>query len=140
MIACTRWRGDFSAPWGTEPDPENDGDANLYGSAVEDGKLRDETMHRPVLDLDLPATLVASSTPGHHHLTIDLSMTWDRYVGLLQALAEFGIIQEGFLQASLARGGSFVRLPTVRKEATDNTYDAAPRVPVAAGADEDRPF
>ena len=36
-------------------------------------------MHRPILDIDLPAALIPSSTPGHYHLYIDKPMEWDRY-------------------------------------------------------------
>lgn len=72
--------------------------------------------HAPVLDLDIPHALVPSSTPGHSHLYLDVPMTWKQYKLLLGALRDVGIIQEGYYQASLARGHSDVRLPWVKKE------------------------
>lgn len=72
-------------------------------------------LHRPVLDIDLDIVVVPSSTPGHHHLYIDKLMTWERYAKLLQALADAGIVQQGFVNVSLQRGATMVRLPWVKK-------------------------
>lgn len=73
-------------------------------------------MHKPVLDIDMPALLVPSSTPGHSHLYIDAPMDWPDYAMLLKALAGVGIIQSGYLGASLAREGTWVRTPWTRKQ------------------------
>lgn len=72
-------------------------------------------MHRPVLDLDLDAVLVPSSTPGHHHLYIDKPMRWEDYVRLLDVLASVGILEPGFVNVSKQRGATMVRLPWVKK-------------------------
>lgn len=72
-------------------------------------------MHKPVLDLDMPCKLIPSSTPGHFHLYIDQAMSWDAYRALLHALAAAGLIEQGYLNASLARGHTAVRLPWVQK-------------------------
>jgi hypothetical protein len=85
--------------------------ANLVSSIVADGS----GLHRPVLDLDMPAYLVPSSTPGHHHLYIDHPMTWEAYVKLLEALADAGLLERGYVEASVRRGRTDVRLPWVRK-------------------------
>lgn len=71
--------------------------------------------HRPVLDLDVPAFLVPSSTPGHSHLYIDRLLNWDAYRQLLTALGRAGIIEDGYVGASIARGHTAVRLPWVPK-------------------------
>jgi hypothetical protein len=71
--------------------------------------------HRVVLDLDMPAQLVESTTPGHFHLYIDKELTWAAYLALLFALQKAGIIERGYLRASRARGYTAVRLPWVRK-------------------------
>lgn len=71
--------------------------------------------HKVVLDIDLPAQLLPSSTPGHFHLLIDHEVPWDKYVNLLNALAEAGVIEEGYAGASIARGWTAVRLPWVKK-------------------------
>ena len=77
--------------------------------------LDDNDMHRPVLDIDLPAALIPSSTPGHFHLYIDKQMTTSAYVRLLDALAEAGIIEQGYASVSEVRGYTSVRLPWVTK-------------------------
>jgi len=72
-------------------------------------------MHKPVLDIDLPATLLPSSTPGHFHLFIDHEMPWETYVELLEALVKAGLVEPGYMNASRDRGYTAVRLPWVRK-------------------------
>ena len=72
-------------------------------------------MHRPILDIDLPAALIPSSTPGHYHLYIDKPMEWDRYEDLLDALSAVGIIEEGYASASCDREYTSVRLPWIKK-------------------------
>lgn len=77
--------------------------------------------HALVLDIDHPAWLVASSTPGHFHLYIDVpgGIPWPDYVNLLNTLAKCGVIEEGYAGASIRRGHSDVRLPWIKKEKTD---------------------
>lgn len=77
------------------------------------GPLAD--LHRPVLDIDFPAELVPSSTPGHFHLYLDRFMSWERYEKLLTALAEAGVIEQGYADAAIRRGYSAVRLPWIKK-------------------------
>lgn len=72
--------------------------------------------HRPVLDIDMPVNVVASSTPGHHHLFIDKELSWKQYRKLLKALVAAGIIEHGYLGASEERGFTGVRLPWNKKE------------------------
>ena len=74
-----------------------------------------EYWHTPVLDIDVPAALVPSSTPGKHHLYLDVPMTWETYVKLLDVMAEAGILEPGYVGASKARGFTAVRLPWIRK-------------------------
>lgn len=86
--------------------------ANLVSSALDYG---DTKYHAPVLDIDFPCSVVPSSTPGHHHLFIDAPMPWAVYERLLRALEQAGILEHGFVQGSIARGQSSVRVPWVRK-------------------------
>ena len=72
-------------------------------------------LHTPVLDMDIPATLVPSSTPGKNHLYLNAPMTWDQYCKLLDVLAEVGILEPGYVSASKARGFTAVRLPWIQK-------------------------
>lgn len=86
-------------------------DAGLaVGSEVPGSKL-----HRPVIDIDIPVRLIPSSTPGHGHLYLDVELTWDDYLMLLEAMAAVGIVESGFLNIAKERGGTYVRLPWVRK-------------------------
>lgn len=75
-------------------------------------------MHKVVLDIDMPAVLLESSTPGHHHLYIDHEMTWKNYKRLLNVMAEVGLLEPGYVGASETRKHTALRLPWVRKDAT----------------------
>jgi hypothetical protein len=79
--------------------------AELVCSDVADG------MHMPVIDLDLPVQLVPSGTPGHFHLYVDKAVPWEAYLRILQAMAEAGIVQWGFHDATALRGFGSVRHP-----------------------------
>lgn len=74
--------------------------------------------HRPVLDLDFPAQLIPSSTPGHFHLLLDKPMAWVTYRYLLIALRDAGLLERGYADAALARGYTAVRLPWIKKESS----------------------
>ncbi len=89
---------------------KDEGLSNLLG----DGPQR---LHRPVLDLDMNAALIPSATPGHFHLYIDKLIPWHDYETLLQAMADCGIIEQGYADASIERGYSSARLPTKPKVA-----------------------
>lgn len=84
--------------------------ANLVGSLCMNGK------HAPCLDIDFPARLVPSSTEGHFHLYLDREISWEKYAGLIRAMAEAGILEKGYVQQSLKRGQSFLRRPGVTKQ------------------------
>lgn len=88
-----------------------------YSGEFVDGGPEDagERLHRPVLDLDMNATLIASATPGHFHLYIDKLVRWEDYARLLQAMADCGILEQGYVDASIDRGYSSARLPTKPK-------------------------
>lgn len=73
-------------------------------------------LHTVMLDIDLPVTVLESSTPGHHHLFIDKKMDWSTYIDLLKALSRAGIIEEGYYHAALAQGATTIRMPWVRKD------------------------
>jgi hypothetical protein len=87
-------------------------DADVISSEIADNR----GTHTVMLDLDVPAKLVPSTTEGHSHLYIDVPIKWHDYTKLLQALADAGIIEEGYRSASLSRGRTSLRLPWVKKE------------------------
>ena len=107
---------------------DNLGVADIITSMVlhtDEYKNRTPTqMHTFVVDIDLPATLMPSSTPGHSHLYIESYMSWSQYVKVLDAMAEAGIIEYGYVNASKARGFTAVRLPWIRRN--DRRPDASP--------------
>jgi len=92
-------------------------DANLVGSRQAGVPEDEEAYHFPVLDIDFEANLIPSSTEGHYHLYLEKKLTWKQYSKLLEALADAGIIEEGYLDQSLQREQTFVRLPGETKEA-----------------------
>ena len=75
----------------------------------------DQSLHNVVLDLDLPATLLPSSTVGHFHLFVDHPMTWEVYLNLLDAMVAAGLVEPGYVDASRTRGHTAVRLPWIKK-------------------------
>lgn len=91
-------------------------EANIVTSKMIKQKEGEFTRHKPLLDIDVPCKLVASTTPGHYHLYINYELDWPQYVHLLYVLADVGIIEEGYMQASVKRGYSAVRLPWIKKE------------------------
>lgn len=72
-------------------------------------------MHAPVLDLDFGASLVPSATEGHYHLYLDKALDWETYEDLLRALGNAGILEQGYVNASIERRATFVRKPGVSK-------------------------
>lgn len=84
-------------------------DAEVVSSEIGGGA------HCPVLDIDVPAFLIPSSTPGHSHLYVDYPMTWRQYKRLLRALARSGIVEEGYVKASIRRKHTAVRVPWRKK-------------------------
>lgn len=94
--------------------------ANVVSSELtQSGFLADpnDRRHLLLLDLDVPAYLVPSSTPNHNHLYVDVpgGIPHHRYMALLSALADAGIIEKGYAEVSIARGHSDLRLPWVQK-------------------------
>lgn len=71
--------------------------------------------HRVLLDLDIAAELIPSSTPGHSHLYIDVRAQWEAVENLLDALVACGVIEEGYANASKLRKHTALRMPGVVK-------------------------
>jgi len=88
---------------------------HLDEAEVVSSELKGSKMHAPVLDLDIPHTLVPSTTEGHSHLYLDVPMPWWKYRLLLHVLAWTGVVQKGYVGASVRRGHTDVRLPWIKK-------------------------
>jgi hypothetical protein len=71
--------------------------------------------HTPLLDIDMPAALIPSSTEGHYHLYIDKEMTWREYKRFLKAMMKAGIIEKGYYKVSVKRKATQLRLPWIKK-------------------------
>lgn len=90
--------------------------ANVMTSLREsDDILQDDKAHALVIDIDHPSWLIPSTTPGHYHLYVDVSIDDSQYWRLVEALAESGVVERGYYGASKARGFTSVRLPWVEK-------------------------
>lgn len=72
--------------------------------------------HSIAIDIDWPCRLIPSSTPGHFHLYVDgLEINWFNYKELLIAMERCGLVQDGYMRASIEREATFLRLPWYRK-------------------------
>lgn len=92
-------------------------DAQVVSSEIREAPYPHQVgMHYLLLDLDVPAHLVPSSTPGHSHLYIEKPITWDRYLAVLETLAAAGVVEAGYVEVSRKRKAAHLRLPWVKKE------------------------
>lgn len=108
---------------GYDGDSDRDETTNLDHAQVISSEIRYcmgphdwQGQHFVLLDLDVPAHLYPSSTPGHSHLYIEVPLTWDQYAPLLEMLAQLGIVEPGFVKVSKKRKATMLRLPWVKKE------------------------
>jgi len=98
-------------------------EAQVITSLVDrEGTVVGET-HKLIIDLDLPAQLISSSTEGHFHLYVDKEIPDAAWQALMYALAAAGLIEPGYMRASISRGFTAVRLPWVKKEAAKPITD-----------------
>lgn len=87
-------------------------EANLVDSRIPDCP----GMHRPIIDLDgLNAVLVPSTTPGNGHLYLDKPVEFEKFLKVLEAMAEAGLVQWGFYRLTKLRGAAYARKPGVKK-------------------------
>jgi len=117
----TKTVDDGYGTWQVEALVESNGiNAEMVSSAViENGQYTGK--HTVMLDLDFPATLVQSTTTGHHHLYIDHLMPWHQYRKLLKALADVDLIEQGYYRAAIRQSATMLRPPWVKKERTQPT-------------------
>lgn len=111
LYKVLQWAASSDDPFPTpveevECDDSTAGEADIIAS-----RIAGSDMHTIMLDIDLPAILVPSATPGNSHLYIDHPVSWDKLSNLLDALADAGVIQPGYAAASKARGYTALRLP-----------------------------
>lgn len=78
--------------------------ANILISKLENGN------HAPCFDIDMPCKLIPSKSPGHYHLMIEKEISWEKYQILLQALVIAGIVEKGYVEASVNHGTTAIRV------------------------------
>ena len=82
--------------------------------------------HGLLIDLDVAAWLIPSSTAGHGHLYVDLDLDERDLWEFLEAAAKIGLVEDGYVSACRSRGMTSVRAPWVRKGFERSPVDAAP--------------
>lgn len=95
-------------------------EANIASSLLKTGRRSiGGRRHIIAIDIDHPAILVDSSTPGHHHLYVDIpgGIPEGAYVEWLEACVKIGLVQPLYVEATRTRGHSDLRLPWVAKHA-----------------------
>lgn len=112
LFKVTKW-GETSD--GPEAENSRQEVTSLDEADIVASESRDGYWHMPILDIDVPITVIPSSTPGHSHLFIGVKTSWVAYSNLLEAMVECGILEPGYVSASEARGFTAVRLPWVSK-------------------------
>jgi len=100
-----------------DEDSRRDPTRDLNAAKAASSQINGEDGHYLLLDIDVPAWLVPSSTPGHSHLYVktDKPIQWENLQRLLIALALCGVLEDGYVMASLDRESTTLRLPWVRK-------------------------
>lgn len=84
----------------------------------------------PAITFVVPATLVPSSTPEHHHLYLDVRLDWNtQYRPLLKAAGHAGVIQKEYYTCSRDADMAFLLKPGLTKDA----IRAAQRISKHAG-------
>lgn len=98
-------------------------EANVFSSALIDEDGQRTGFHTIAIDIDHPVRLRETDTPGHYHLMIDVPMPWEQYLGVLSALTEAGVVEEGYYRASEEREATYLRLPWVHKAPKPDKLD-----------------
>lgn len=85
--------------------------ANLITSELFDDHLDDfdKPFHALTLDIDHPTLLIQSRTSDHYHLYIDHPMPWLDYVDVLTVLGRVGVLEQGYVDASINQGRTALR-------------------------------
>lgn len=126
------------------------GDALLYGSKVQNPFTGDffspapvgtGPRHYVILDLDIEAHLIPSSTEGHSHLVLNHQVPESIMGELLDVLVRAGIVQEGIKKYQWDRDKELtLRLPWVAKGEDMSIAEQIAGVKMGAEQDEDPDF
>jgi hypothetical protein len=118
--------------------------ANVVSSELDPAKqdpadppLPSGKRHIVALDIDYPAYVVPSSTPGHYHLYLDVPggiEQW-RWESFIKGCTVAGIVEHGYGHVSLSRGHTNLRLPWVSKAEGDTPKKEPEDLPKALEPD-----
>ena len=85
-------------------------DANVVTSIAADNHFtidhptgRRVVTHLPVIDLDFPVG-IRESSPGRYHLYLQRETSWEDFLSVLQAMADVGWVEPGYVHASMEGG------------------------------------
>ena len=90
-------------------------DAQVVSSEVRGSYSLGGDEHIVALDIDHEAWLIPSTNPGHSHLYVAVTCQWNKYVKFLEAAADIGLVEPGYVAASKRRGATYLRVPWLQK-------------------------
>jgi hypothetical protein len=96
-------------------------EATAIGSKVQSDYLRDQ--HQIMFDIDVPHVYVPSTQEGHGHLIFRKQVPFGKYLGLLEHMADMGLIEQGFVDAARNRGEAWLRTPWTAKGEAGNVAE-----------------
>lgn len=97
-----------------------------------------ERRHALLIDIDCPAWLIPSSTGGHGHLYVDLDIPDEALWRFLDAAAEIGLVEEGYVNACRERGMTSLRAPWIVKGEEPSTLRRQAELDEQMRADAER--
>lgn len=116
--------------------PYKPGELTSWGAEPEPGDEKFVRVHKPVLDLDIDAALIPSSTEGHWHLMLDVEMETEAYFELLRALAKAGVIEENYADVCINRhNATWIRTPWTKKDPAEPLHHKVMPIWKVSGTD-----
>ncbi len=84
-----------------------------YRASSDSGLLTDASVC-----LSVPANLVPSGTPGHHHLYLETRLDWDAYLKIMRLMVDAGLLEKDWVDMSEHRRMAMLRKPQHKKVPT----------------------
>jgi hypothetical protein len=73
--------------------------------------------HRALaIEWKVPVRFVASSNPSHGHLYVDAEISWSDYAPILASMRDVGLLEVGFVNASISREMTMLLRPGLTKD------------------------
>lgn len=93
------------------------------------GFAMNDREHMPLFDFDFPVAVRPSSTPGKYHVYLNKAISWVEYRNILNAFADAGLLEEGWVDSARRQGQAFLRCPGVDKPAAQIERENTPEAP-----------